>query len=131
MKQKVLPQLAAAPVLTDAGKLRGSECMECRTPVFPAAAICPNCLSTQMAERSFDGKGTLYTYTVLHSAARGWQAPYILAYIDLPEGVRVFAHLTEVDPAQLRLDMPVSLRLTTPVINFEGQEVLSFKFGPA
>lgn len=126
-KLRVLPPLAAFPVVTD-GKLTGSRCSACGMLVFPAVAICPTCLSEATEPFAFSGQGTVYTYTVLHTAARGWEAPYVLGYVDLPEGVRIFTHLTGVPPEDFRIGMPVHMIETEPVVNFEGMEVVSYKF---
>ena len=74
--------------------------------------------------------GTLYSYSVLHVGARGWPAPYVLGYVDLPEGVRVFSHIDGV-PEALRIDMPVSLQIRAPIKNPEDQDVLAFTFRPS
>ena len=35
--------------------------------------------------------------------------PFVAGYVDLPEGVRVFAHIVGGDPKALRFDMPVEV----------------------
>jgi len=51
--------------------------------------------------------GVLYTYTVIHvSSVR--EVPYILGYIDFPEGLRVLAHVRG-NVNALCCDMPVRL----------------------
>ena len=54
----------------------------------------------------------------------------MIGYVDLPEGVRVFAHIAVDDPARLRPDTDVVFRTATPVVNSEGQEVIHFVFSP-
>lgn len=123
----VRPPLAAFPVVSE-GKLVGSRCSACGMLVFPAVGICSQCLSEATEPYAFGGQGTIYTFTVLHTAARGWRSPYVLGYVDLPEGVRVFTHLSGVPPEQFRIGMPVSMVPSEPIVNFEGMEVVSFKF---
>jgi uncharacterized protein len=61
------------------------------------------------------GNGTLYSWTVTRSAWPGHEdrVPYICAYVDLPEGVRVLCNLLNADEAQLRIGMPVQLTWET------------------
>lgn len=134
MKETALPELSAGPYLTSGSdsdaRLLGSECKSCGQRVFPPSAVCPSCMSEDMMPLPLSREGTLYTYSVLHVGARGWDAPYMVGYVDLPEGVRVFTHLIDMEPGDLKCDMRVSLRITQPVVNTQGREVLRFKFGP-
>jgi uncharacterized protein len=129
-KARIQPALAAFPVVAD-GKLVGSRCAQCGLLVFPSVSICSRCLSEDSRPFAFGGDGTIYTYTVLRTAARGWDAPYVLGYVDLPEGVRVFAHLTGLAPDEFQVGLPVRMVASEPVVNFEGMEVVSYKFEAA
>ena len=56
--------------------------------------------------------------------------PYIAGYVDLPQSVRVFAHIVGVDAADLEMDMAVTL--TTAVVGAdENGTVESYAFTPA
>jgi uncharacterized OB-fold protein len=130
----VPPRLTAFPVVAidpadGREKLSGSRCAGCGSLAFPPLPICSRCGSQDVAPAPLSERGTLYTYSVLHVGARGWPAPYVLGYVDLPEGVRVFSHI-EGAPDTLRIDMPVSLQLREPIRNPEDQEVLAFAFRP-
>ena len=39
--------------------------------------------------------GSLYAWSVVHVAPKGWNVPYIAGYVDLPESVP-FAHIVGV-----------------------------------
>jgi uncharacterized protein len=125
---RVTPPLAAQAVVDESGRIQGSRCADCGKLVFPAVPICSECLSERLEPYAFSGDGVIYTFTVLHQGARGWDAPYVLGYVDLPEGVRVFSHLTGCDPQDLRIGMPVTMVPAEAVLNFEGMEVVSYKF---
>jgi len=43
--------------------------------------------------------GTLYAFSRVHVAAKKWNKPMCIGYIDLPNGARVFAHLDGADLA--------------------------------
>jgi uncharacterized OB-fold protein len=38
-----------------------------------------------------------------------FESPYYVAYVEMPEGVRVFTQLLDVDPSTIACDMPVEL----------------------
>ncbi|MEM8782320.1 MAG: OB-fold domain-containing protein [Planctomycetota bacterium] len=53
-------------------------------------------------------EGKLYSFTTVHvSSSR--PVPYVLGYVDFPEGLRVLATVETADPARLRCDLPVRL----------------------
>jgi uncharacterized OB-fold protein len=74
------------------------------------------------------GRGTVYTYTVVHRAMdpRAFAAPYVLAVVELDEGPRMLTNLVDVDPATVRVGMPV-------VVRFEhvDDEITVYPFVPA
>jgi uncharacterized protein len=110
-------------------RLVGGRCGDCGTMFFPSAHVCPECMSENVAATDLSREGTLYSWSVVHVAPRGWNVPYIAGYVDLADKVRVFAHITGVDAGALKMDMPVSL--TTAVFGDEdGVPVESYAFTP-
>lgn len=111
--------------------LIGTVCRSCDTKVFPPVPVCPECLSEDVAEAELSDTGTLYSWSVVHVAPRSWTVPYVAGYVDLPDGVRVFAHVVGCDPDALEMDMKV--KLTTAVLGTgeEGEPVESYAFTPA
>ncbi|HZP41556.1 MAG TPA: Zn-ribbon domain-containing OB-fold protein [Candidatus Binatia bacterium] len=88
-------------------------CRACgRFHYFPRAA-CPFCLSPDLAWQRASGRGTLYTFTVVHRGLRGFPLgpPYVLAVVELAEGPRMMTNLVGIapDPAQIRIGMPVEV----------------------
>ena len=82
-----------------------SECADCQKRVFPPTDVCPECLSENLTRLPLSRRGTLYSWSVVHAAPKGWSLPFIAAYVDLPDGVRVFAHMVDIDPADLVMDL--------------------------
>ena len=74
-------------------RLRGAKCKHCSTEFFPRQAVCPECWSEDIADNPLPSDGKLYAYAVVHVARKGWCTPYVIAYIDLANGVRVSAPL--------------------------------------
>ncbi len=55
------------------------------------------------------GKGTVYSYVVHHAPkVPGRRLPFVIALVELEEGVRMLGELRGVDPDQVKIGMPVS-----------------------
>jgi uncharacterized protein len=77
--------------------LQGSRCPQCDDVRYPARTRCPNDL-TETEPTDLSDDGTLYTAVRVELAPQGFEPPYWVGYVDLPERVRVFAPLRyEVD----------------------------------
>lgn len=116
----------------DAGRpyLKGSRCTVCDTIYFPPRTLCIRCLEDGRLEGvALSRHGTLHTYTVVRQGLPFFATPYILGYVDLPDGVRVFAQLTDTDPESLRIGMEMELVLA-PLLEERGQPVWGYKFRP-
>ena len=111
--------------------LVGSECRDCGARVFPPTPVCPGCMSENMAPLNLSRRGILYSWSVVHAAPRGWTLPFVAGYVDLPEGVRVFAHIVGGDPKALRFDMPVETTLAVLGTDEQGRALEGFAFAPA
>jgi len=111
--------------------LIGGACGDCGKRVFPPSPVCPDCMSENMARAELSRDGTLYAFSLVHAAPKGWRLPFVAAYVDLPEDVRVFAHIVECDPAALRLDMKVTLCGATLGEGEGGAPMEGFAFRPA
>ena len=53
-------------------------------------------------------RGVLYTYSVIHQLPQGYDEPFAVGYVDLDNGVRVFAHIENV-PASLEIGAELEL----------------------
>jgi uncharacterized OB-fold protein len=106
------PEPARAPqppgatrLLPDAWRQRGSgvcliatRCGHCGTLTFPPAAACPRCWQRAgLREEPLAQPGTVAACTVVHTPAEGIPAPYALAYVDFPGGIRLCGRLESWD----------------------------------
>ncbi len=126
--------LAGAALGTDAPgapRLIGTLCRDCETKMFPPVEVCPECMSENLARLELSAEGTLYSWSVVHAAPKGWRLPYIAAYVDLPEGVRVFTHIVGTPPEALAFDMAVTLCVRQLGLDDNGAAVTSYAFTPA
>jgi len=76
-------------------------CGECGRWVFYPRAICPHCGDASLEWRTVSGRATLYSFTVVHRASTPElqaEAPYVVALVDLEEGVRLMGRIRDVEP---------------------------------
>lgn len=94
-----------------AHRLEAQQCDDGHLRFIPTE-ICPRCGSQAWIWRPLCGRGTVYTFTVVHRAptpAYQADAPYVVAHVALEEGVRVIGNLTGIDPSAVRIGMPVEV----------------------
>lgn len=89
------------------GELVIQRCTACGRRVHLPAASCPWCgggeHGGELVFEPVSGLGTVHTFTVVHRAV----APFAAAWVDLPEGARVFGHVVGCPPDEVRIGMPV------------------------
>jgi len=97
------------------GKLLLQRCTACGRVRHPPSPICPNCLSDAQDWRQASGRGSVYTFVVVHEERRGWErlVPYVLAVVELDEGVRIVTNLVNVAPKDVAIGMPVEVTFAT------------------
>ncbi|NQV54418.1 MAG: OB-fold domain-containing protein [Rhodospirillales bacterium] len=91
-------------------RLLGGRCNSCEALSFPKAPVCPACLSEDITAQPIAEDGVLYTYSIVHVGKDKTKLPYAVGFVDLADGLRLFAHLSDVEG--LRPDMPVAIRVT-------------------
>jgi len=87
-------------------------CNACGRSHFYPRHSCPHCWSDNCEWRPASGRGRVYSYTVIHHndvlPFKEW-LPYIVALIDLEEGVRVTTNIVEGTPEVMHVGMPVEV----------------------
>jgi hypothetical protein len=108
-----------APVITDdnafyweaaaEGKLVAQRCGNCGVLRHPPRPMCGHCQSLDIEVVPLSGRGTLYSYAILHHPQHpAFDYPVLAALVDLDEGIRLLSELSDVDPADIRIGMSVS-----------------------
>jgi uncharacterized OB-fold protein len=93
---------------TTRGELRIQRCGGCGTLRHPPGPMCPACGADKPEYLVAAGTGEVYSYVVHHHPpVPGHQAPFVIALVQLTEGVRMVGELLGVDPGQVRVGMPV------------------------
>jgi uncharacterized protein len=102
--------------------LVGSRCAGCAVTLYPVDGSCPRC-GEGTATVTLSGTGTLWTWTVQRYAPKsppyvpppaGFR-PFAVAYVELPERVRVAAVVDTADLGAIRIGMPVRIEATDGV----------------
>jgi uncharacterized OB-fold protein len=74
--------------------------------------LCPHCFSAKWTWVPASGRGRVYTFTETHQAfhpAWAGAVPYVVATIELDEGVRVVSDLPDGDRADVRIGAKVEV----------------------
>ncbi len=88
------------------------QCADCELRRYYPRALCPECMSDEARWVRCSGKGTVYTFTVVYqNQAPGFRErlPYVLAYVELAEGIRMLTNIDDCDPQDVRIGMSVEV----------------------
>jgi uncharacterized OB-fold protein len=94
------------------GELVAQCCSDCRRLRHYPQAMCPDCHSLAFEWTPLSGLGSIYSYTVAHRAFHpAWRehVPYVLATIELDEGVRMICDLLDVEPEAVSIGQRVEV----------------------
>ena len=115
----------------EAPYLKGYRCKECGKLWFPKFIPCPNpdCWSEEMEVVPLSRRGTIYSVTDVYIGQPTMREymPMAMAYIDLPEDLRVFAQL-EGEIGSFRCGDEVELITGAVRTNRDGKPIISYKF---
>ena len=81
----------------------------------------------------FSGKGTVYSYTVVHAPPQGFELhrPYLLAIIELEEGPKLTAQIVDCAREDLKIGLPVEMTFRKIREGTEGGIIhYGYKFKP-
>lgn len=114
--------------------LIGVRCETCEETYFPPRKICPQCRrASKLLPVKLDPKGTVYSYTVIHSAPEGFekQTPYIMAIVKLDEGPMLTTQIVDCEEDKIEIGMPVKgVFRKISETGLDGPIYYGFKFSP-
>lgn len=116
--------------------LIGARCKSCGKIAFPPREKC-ECSSSEFEKAKLSGRGTIYTYTII---SRGSAPPefseqqrlmgdFAVAIVELEEGPKIIAQLTDCKPTQVEIGMRVEA-VFRRIYEDEGIIRYGFKFKP-
>jgi uncharacterized protein len=125
-----VPDEISAPFFDGArdGKLMLQHCTACSQWSFPVRERCPHCFAAELEWRQASGRGTLYTFTIMHQVMNPGFAssvPYNIAQVDLEEGVRMVSNVVDIPNDSLQIGMRLQA-----VFEDVGDNVTLPKFRP-
>ena len=91
-------------------RLQLQRCGGCQAFIYYPRDRCPHCLSDQLQWQPVSGHGKVYSYTTVRRASTRSFAdrPYVLAIVELDEGVRLTTNI-EAPPERVKIGMPVTV----------------------
>lgn len=92
------------------GKLFVQKCRDCGVHVFIPQPCCTGCLGPNLDWVESSGRGTLYSYTVVHRPQQpAFEVPYAVAVVLLEEGWHMLSSLVDVDLDAIEIGMPLEV----------------------
>lgn len=91
--------------------LYGAKCNNCGTLQYPIQRVCISCgEKDNFEEVKLSKKGEIFTYTLDHLVAEQYlETPVPRAVIDLDDGCRIFLEVTDCDPKEVEVGIPIEL----------------------
>ena len=97
---------------TRRNELVAQRCQDCDRFVWYPREACPGCLSADLEWAPLSGAGTIYTFNVMRKPGNpmmGDEVPYVIALVDLDEGIRVSTNIIGADEGSVRCDQRVAV----------------------
>jgi uncharacterized OB-fold protein len=97
--------------------------------------VCPACRRNRVMQDVHIGRtARLFSHTIARFAPKGFRAPFFQAFVDLPEGPRIFTLVGSECPVEdgvLRDGMAMRLVIEPLADTPESRDVVTYKYVPA
>ncbi|MDP5052264.1 MAG: Zn-ribbon domain-containing OB-fold protein [Congregibacter sp.] len=115
------------------GRLLIQRCDACGNCQFYPRLVCTNCVSPDLQWCEVSGEAVLASFTVVrHAISTAYDAPYVVALVDLEEGPRLMSNIIHCDLEQLRIGARLKLQfqqwdedVSLPVFVLDSPELMS------
>lgn len=98
--------------LINQGILPIQRCKQCGTLRHPTRPMCWKCQSLEWDYVAASGRGTVYSYVVIHHPPfPGFEYPLVVGVIELEEGTRIVSNIVGIDPKEVKIGMPVKVSI--------------------
>lgn len=111
------------------GRLLLPRCNHCGNYFFPPSQRCRHCLSQDVAWIESKGAGRIYSFVVYHRSyhpAFEADVPYVVAIVELDEGVRLLSNIMGAPPEKVRCDARVRVTFEQR----DGASIPMFELAP-
>lgn len=88
------------------------KCNACQNLIMYPKFFCPHCLSDDLGWVKASGRGKIYSYTVVHNnppSAFKNDLPFVVAIVELEEGVRMLSNIVDTPFDRLACEAPVEV----------------------
>ncbi|MCG5214354.1 bifunctional MaoC family dehydratase N-terminal/OB-fold nucleic acid binding domain-containing protein [Streptosporangium soli] len=93
------------------GELRIQRCADCGELRHPPGPLCPKCRSVARTHVVACGEGEVFSFIVHHNPpVPGLETPFVVAVVQLPEGVRIVGNVVNCLTEEVSIGMPVRVR---------------------
>lgn len=90
------------------GELVIQKCSACGALRHPTRPMCGECQSTDWESVPASGRGTIYSFVVIHyPEVPGYTYPLIVAVVDMEEGTRFVSNVVDIEPEEVEIGMSV------------------------
>ena len=93
-------------------KLLIQRCTDCGQAQFYPRGFCIHCLSESLEWVAASGRGRIHSYTICHvpgHPAMAGRVPYVMALVDLVEGVRMLVEIQDIDLSKIAIGSAVKV----------------------
>ena len=91
-------------------RLEVPACNACGDLFFPGGPVCPHCLSYDLGTRELSGLGRVFSFVVYRRTYHpAIPAPYVVALIELDEGVRLISNVVDCSADTISIGMEVEV----------------------
>ena len=93
-------------------KLLVQHCNACDANIFYPRRECPECWSTDLGWIESSGRATVYAFSITYEGVEKMfveDLPIVLAWVDLPEGIRMQTNIIDCDPDSVEIGQQVEV----------------------
>ncbi|NRA04147.1 MAG: Zn-ribbon domain-containing OB-fold protein [Myxococcales bacterium] len=92
------------------GVLRVQRCAACGSYEFIPQAVCTRCQAGKLEWVESSGRGSVYSHTTVYRPPRPeFDAPYVVAIVELEEGWHMLTNLVDCTPEEVAIGLPVEV----------------------
>jgi uncharacterized OB-fold protein len=92
-------------------QLRLQHCSDCDRFQFYPRIVCSHCDSDSLSWRAVSGRGSVASFTIVRRGiSRAYEAPYVVALIDLEEGPRMMSNVVDCEPESVAVGDAVDVK---------------------
>ena len=92
-------------------RLEAGKCKKCGKVVFPLRLICPYCKNREFEIIKLSDEGKIVSFTIVRVSMEQFskQIPYVIAIVELKEGVRLTTQVVDCNPEDIKIGSSVRI----------------------